>query len=54
MAHYLASLIYRLLTKGQEYVDRGVAYFEKKRTEREIRSLKRKAAELGMKFVPTS
>jgi transposase len=54
MAHYLACLIYRLLTKGQEYVDRGAAYFEKKRTEREIGSLTRKAAQLGMKLVPTS
>jgi transposase len=54
MAHYLACLINRLLTKGQEYVDRGTAYFEKKRTEREIGSLTRKAAELGMKLVSTS
>jgi transposase len=53
MAHYLACLVYRLLTKGQEYVDRGAAYFEKKRTEREMVSLKRKAAELGMQLVPT-
>jgi transposase len=52
MAHYLACLVYRLLTKGQEYVDRGAAYFEKKRTEREMVSLKRKAAELGMQLVP--
>jgi transposase len=54
MAHYLACVIYRLLTKGQEYVDRGAAYFEKKRTEREIGSLTRRAAQLGMKLVPTS
>ena len=54
MAHYLACLIYRLLTKGQQYVDRGAAYFEKKRTEREFLSLTRKAAQLGMKLVPTS
>ena len=52
MAHYLACLVYRLLTKGQEYVDRGASYFEKKRTEREMVSLKRKAAELGMQLVP--
>jgi transposase len=52
MAHYLAKLVYRLLTKGQEYIDRGAAYFEKKRAEREVVSLKRKAAELGMRLVP--
>jgi transposase len=52
MAHHLACLVYRLLTKGQEYVDRGAAYFEKKRTERDMVSLRRKAAELGMQLVP--
>jgi transposase len=54
MAHYLACLVYRMLTKGQEYVDRGAAYFEKKRSEREIVGLKRKAAAFGMKLVPAS
>jgi hypothetical protein len=42
----------RLLTKGQEYVDRGAAYFEKKRTERDMVIVRRKAAELGMPLVP--
>jgi transposase len=52
MARYLACLVYRLVTKGQDYVDRGVAYFEKKRSQRELIGLKRKAAELGMQLVP--
>ena len=52
MAHYLACLVYRMLTKGEEYVDRGAAYFEKKRSEREVITLQRKAAELGLKLVP--
>lgn len=54
MAHYLARLVYRLLTKGEEYYDRGVAYFEKKRSERELVRLQRKAAELGLKLVAAS
>lgn len=54
MAHYLACLVYRLLTKGQDYIDRGAEYFENKRAEREIRSLRRKAAELGMQLVPVA
>ena len=54
MARYLACLIYRLLTKGQAYVDRGVAHFESKRTERELLALRRKAAELGMQLVAVS
>ncbi|MBZ5725185.1 MAG: IS110 family transposase [Acidobacteriia bacterium] len=54
MARYLACLIYRLLTRGQDYIDRGAAYFENKRTLREMVNLKRKAAELGMKLLPAS
>ena len=54
MARYLACLVYRMLTKGQDYVDRGAAYFEKKRTEREMVGLQRKAAELGMRLVPVA
>jgi len=54
MARYLACLAYRLLTKGQAYVDRGAAYFESRRTEREIVALQRKATELGMQLVPVA
>ncbi len=51
MARYLACLIYRLLTKGKAYADRGAAHFQSKRTERELLALRRKAAELGMELV---
>lgn len=54
MARYLACLLYRLLTKGQDYVDRGAAYFEAKRTERDVLTLTRKAAQMGMRLVPAS
>ena len=54
MARYLACLIYRLLTKGQAYVDRGAAHFQSKRSERELLTLRRKAAELGMELVAVS
>jgi hypothetical protein len=54
MARYLACLIYRLLTKGKAYVDRGAAHFQSKRTERELLALRRKAAELGMEVVAVS
>jgi hypothetical protein len=54
MARYLACLIYRLLTKGQAYIDRGAAHFQSKRTERELLALRRKAAKLGMEVVPAS
>jgi len=52
MAHYLACLVHRLLSKGQEYVDRGASYFEARRAERDVATLHRKAAELGLKLVP--
>jgi transposase len=49
---YLAVLIYRLLTKGQAWVDRGAAKFEQKRTELELTSLKSKALAKCFKFTP--
>jgi transposase len=51
-AHYLACLVYRLLTKGQAWVDRGAAYYEDKRRQRELVGLQLKAAAAGMKLVP--
>lgn len=54
MAHYLACLVHRLLTKGPAWVDRGAAYYENKRRERELVSLHRKAAAIGMQLVPTT
>jgi hypothetical protein len=54
MAHHLACLVYRLLTRGQEYVDRGAAHFEKQQVERSMASLQRKAAQMGMQVVPLS
>lgn len=52
MARYLACLIYRLLTKGQAYVDRGAACYESKRRDREMVALQRRAAAYGMKLMP--
>ena len=52
MARYLACLIYRLLTKGQAYVDRGAAYYESKRQDREMVALQRRSAAYGMKLMP--
>ena len=52
MAHYLALLVYRILTKGQAWVDRGAAKFEQRRTEWELSSLKSKALAKGFKLIP--
>jgi transposase len=51
MARYLACLIYRMLTKGEAYVDRGAAYFEQKRQDRDLLFLKKKAASMGLQLV---
>jgi transposase len=51
MARYLACLIYRMLTKGEAWVDRGAAYCEQKRQEREVHHLQRRAAATGMQLV---
>ena len=52
MARYLAVLIYRLLTKGEAWVDRGAAQFERRRLERELTSLQSKARAKGFTLVP--
>jgi hypothetical protein len=52
MARYLAVLIYRLLTHGEAWVDRGAAQFERRRLERELASLHSKANAKGFTLVP--
>ena len=51
VAHKLARLIYFMLTRGEEYVDRGQAYYEERHRQRVLASLQRKAASLGMQLV---
>ena len=51
-AHKLARLIYVMLTKGQEYTDRGQDYYEERYRERVLRALSQRAAKLGMLMVP--
>ena len=51
MARYLACLIYRMFTRGQEWVDRGAQMFEDQRARHELAALERKAAARGLKLV---
>ena len=46
-AHKLARLVYALLKHGKEYVAVGMQEYEQAHRERQLRSLTRKAAELG-------
>src|SRR5215472_7359984 len=51
-AHKLATLVYRVLKYGREYVKRSMAEYEQKMREQLERSLQRKAAALGYSLVP--
>jgi transposase len=50
-AHQLARLIYAMLTRGEEYVDRSIEQFEEQKRERQLCSLHRKARQLGFSLV---
>lgn len=54
IAAHLARLIYRLLTHGQAWVDRGAQEHEKQRKDRDRRSLERKATALGYRLEPAA
>lgn len=47
-AHQLARLIYAMLTQGQDYVERGMEEFEVRSRDRQLRSIQRKAKQLGL------
>ena len=51
-AHKLARLIYAMLTKGEEYVDQGQAYYEEKYRERVLKNLTKRAKALGFQLTP--
>jgi len=48
----LARLIYTMLTKRTEYVDKGQAYYEERYRERVIRNLNKKAADMSLILTP--
>jgi transposase len=52
VAHKLARLVYTMLTRGAEYVDKGVAFEEARHRERQLRSLALKARALGFDLAP--
>jgi len=51
MARKLACLFYRLIQHGQQYVDKGTAYYEARYREQQIRSLTKRAQKLGLQVV---
>lgn len=53
MAHMLARLVYRMLKYGEQYVDKGMNYYEEKYRAREIHTIQKKAKELGLEVTLT-
>ena len=51
MAHKLTRLVYRLLTWGHEYVDKGLQYYEERHRQQQVQLLKKRAAKLGLQLV---
>jgi transposase len=51
MARKLACLFYRLLTKGPQYVDRGAQFYESRHREQQIRSVLKRARQLGLQVI---
>jgi len=54
MAHKLARLVYRLLKFGTQYVDKGMAYYEMKYRQHQIKWVMKQAAALNLQFVPST
>ena len=50
-AHQLARLVYAMLTRGEEYVEKGMAGFETERRERQLRHLQRQAKHFNLTLV---
>jgi transposase len=51
LAARLGRLIYRMLKYGEEYVDKGMAYYEEKYAAQQLKTLRKKAKDLGMRLV---
>ena len=51
-AHQLARLIYAMLTRGEEYVERDLADMETERRDRQIKHLQRQARHFDLALVP--
>lgn len=48
MAHALARLVYRMLKYGQDYVDKGMEFYQQRYQQQQINWIQKKAKELGL------
>lgn len=53
MAHKLSRLVYRMLKYGQEYVDKGMQYYEERYRQQQVQMLRKTAAKLGFQVLET-
>jgi transposase len=51
MAHRLARIVYRMLKYGQQFVDKGMEYYEQRYRNQQLHLLQKKAAMLGLQLV---
>ena len=51
MAHKLARLMYRMLKYGEDYIDKGMQYYEDRHRFQQVELLKKRAAKLGLQVV---
>ena len=47
VAHKLARMVYFMLTRGEEFVDKGQQHYEEQQFERSVAALKPRATALG-------
>jgi hypothetical protein len=52
VAHKLARVLYRMLTEGTNYVERGENYYEQQYAERMLERLKKQAKQFGCVLIP--
>jgi transposase len=51
MAHRLARLVYRMLKYGQQFVDKGMEYYEQRYRNQQVQLLQKRAAKFGLQLV---
>jgi transposase len=51
-AHHLARLVYAVLTKGETYIERGIAGYNQLHRARQVTALRRRARQLGFAVTP--
>jgi transposase len=54
MAHTLARLVYRMLKYGQDYVDKGMEFYQQCYQQQQIHWMQKKAKDLGLVITLTT